>query len=328
MIKKIFTYSGFPFWFFHVPIFPYYLYLSVKRSSLAFFTNTNPSIFTGGFVNDAKTEYIKTIHPDLIPKYIYIEKKLSLEVMKEKINTENMSFPFILKPNRGERGKGVVKINTIEELEAQLNICPDDFLLQEYINYPLEYGVLYYKFPNGSKDGITSICYKELPYIVGDGINTIQTLIETKYKTDALHFTKKNNTAAILEKNQTLQLDYVAHRNRKCVFKNYNHIYCPEILNTFREISSQIDGFYFGRYDIKANSLQDLIEGKNIKILEINGVGSQPIHIFDPNYSFLRTYYDLIKHWKLIATISKQNQKRGFSPIPFKLLYNEIKSNK
>lgn len=327
MIKKIFTYSGFPFWFFHLPIVPYYLYLSTKRLSLAFFTNTNPSMHTGGFVNDNKIDYIKNINKEYIPDYLFINNTEPFDQILAALNHKKMTFPLIFKPNVGERGRGVIKVNNNSELKDQLKKNPSDVIIQEFIDYPLEFGILYYQMPNNSKKGITSITLKEIPTIKGDGTSTIKELIESKYGNLSFENLKNTNTETILEKEQILQLEYIAHRNRQCIFRNYNHINCPELLTTFSKISDQIEGFYFGRYDVKANSVEDLITGTNIKILEINGVGSQPIHIFDPAYSFLKTYLDLSRHWKLIYRISRENQKRGFHPIPLKTLYNEIQIN-
>ena len=222
----------------------------------------------------------------------------------------------------------MIKINSDNDLFKQLEKKPTDFIIQEFINYPLEFGVLYYKFPKTGEEGITSITLKEIPNIKGNGVDTIKQLIEKKYGNTNFENAKKISTSTILNNNEILLLEYIAHRNRQCVFKNYNHIYCPELLRTFSTISKQIEGFYFGRYDIKANSVEDLINGENIKILEVNGVGSQPIHIFDPEYSFFKTYYDLSQHWKLIYKISQQNQERGYYPISFKKLYHEIQLNK
>ncbi|TGD58024.1 ATP-grasp domain-containing protein [Flavobacterium humi] len=327
MVKKLLMHPGFPIWFFHLPIVPCYLYLSLRRLSLAFFTNTNPAIHTGGFVNDSKTDYIKDIDAKLIPEYLYISQMRSFEAVLSELQRKKMVFPLIFKPNVGERGKGVVKVHNERELARQLEKNPSDVILQEFIDYPLEFGVLYYRLPNTKEEGITSVTLKEIPNIKGDGIHTIKDLIESKYGNLSFENLGKINTGTILEKGEYLPLEYIAHRNRQCVFRNYNHINSPELLATFSKISAQIEGFYFGRYDVKANSVEDLISGNNIKILEINGVGSQPIHIFDPAYSFLKTYSDLTTHWKLIYKISRQNQKRGFHPISFKKLYNEIQLN-
>jgi hypothetical protein len=327
MLKKIFTYPGFPFWFFHLPIVPYYLYLSTRRLSLAFFTNTNPSIHTGGFVNDSKTDYIKEMDKEFIPEYLFIDQKKSFENTLTALSQKKMAFPLIFKPNIGERGRGVIKVNDEAELRQQLEKNPSDVIIQEFIDYPLEFGVLYYHFPNNREEGITSITLKEFPNVKGDASSTVKELIEFKYGNLSFENLKDINLDTVLEKEETLQLEYIAHRSRHCIFRNYNHINCPELLATFSKISDQIDGFYFGRYDVKVNSVADLISGKNIKILEINGVGSQPIHVFDPSYPFLKTYLDLSRHWKLIFKISRENQKRGFHPISFKKLCDEIRIN-
>lgn len=85
-------------------------------------------------------------------------------------------------------------------------------------------------------------------------------------------------------------------------------------------------GFHFGRFDIKVKSIENLIVGNNLKILEVNGVNSLPIHIFDPSYSTYKCYKDLHEHWRLIYTISKQNVAIGNHPIKTKDLIREIVS--
>ena len=79
---------------------------------------------------------------------------------------------------------------------------------------------------------------------------------------------------------------------------------------TFDQISKQIEGFYFGRYDLRCASIEDLYEGK-IKIVELNGCGAEPAHIYQPGYSLRKALGVMYHHWKNLFTISMQNHKRG-----------------
>jgi hypothetical protein len=48
---------------------------------------------------------------------------------------------------------------------------------------------------------------------------------------------------------------------------------------------AQIPEFYYGRLDIMFTSWEDLAQGLNFSIVEVNGAGSEPTHIYDPKHS-------------------------------------------
>ena len=326
MLKKFFSNSIFPFWFFHIPILPYFLYLSVRSRSLAFFTNVNPEIFSGGFINSSKIKVLKGVDAKYLPNSIYVSRKINPDKLQQKLIQKGITYPFILKPDKGERGLGVVKIDDYQKLIEQINTIQSKCIIQEFINYPLEFGILYYKNPLQDIGEIASITLKQIPNIIGDGKSTLRDLVIKKYGDTHFENIDVTNLDLVLEKDQFFYLEYIAHRNKRCVFKNYNHIYTKELLETFDKITSRIPNFHFGRFDVKANSIEDLISGKNLKILEINGVNSLPIHIFDPDYSFFQCYRDLHAHWRLIYKISVINTSLGFKRMKTRTLLKEIKN--
>jgi hypothetical protein len=57
--------------------------------------------------------------------------------------------------------------------------------------------------------------------------------------------------------------------------------------------------------------LDDLKEGKNYSILEFNGCGAEPNHIYDAGISIWRAYGEILKHWKALYQISWHNHKNG-----------------
>jgi|TARA_B110000037_G_scaffold19271_1_gene20482 D-alanine-D-alanine ligase-like ATP-grasp enzyme len=323
MLKKLFTSSFLPFWFFHIPIFPYFLFLSLKRKSLSFFTNVNPNIYTGGFVSSSKVDAFKGIAQNYIPKFILLSEN-KLDKIEKELNNQKIKYPFILKPNKGERGIGVIKVNNRDELINKLNNITSDIIIQEFIDHPLEFGILYYKHPKTGEDGISSITKKEFPFVLGDGKSSLKTLVTNKYKNSNFENINCQNLNQVLNKAEHFALEYIAHRNKKCVFKNFNFLNSKKLVETFRNITSNMDSFHFGRFDVKVKSIEDLIDDNNIKILEVNGVNSQPIHIFDPSYSTYKCYKDLHEHWRLIYKISKQNVTKGYQPIKTKYLIREI----
>jgi hypothetical protein len=95
-------------------------------------------------------------------------------------------------------------------------------------------------------------------------------------------------------------------------------------------MSKQVEGFYFGRYDLRCASLKDLEEG-NVKIVELNGCGAEPAHIYHPGASLWNGLQDLILHWKNLYLISKENHQKGVPYLSFeegKAIYNRLKTIK
>jgi hypothetical protein len=94
-------------------------------------------------------------------------------------------------------------------------------------------------------------------------------------------------------------------------FINASHLINSRLTEVFDKISSSVPGFHYGRYDIRCRSVEDLYEGKGIKILELNGAGAEPGHIYDPEFPFMQAYRVLFQHWNILYQISRANYKKG-----------------
>ena len=86
------------------------------------------------------------------------------------------------------------------------------------------------------------------------------------------------------------------------------------------EICRGFKGFYFGRFDIRAASFEDLRRGENFKIVELNGVTSESTNIYDPRYSLHDAYRILFEQWRLAFEIGEANRKLGAGPATFRTL--------
>jgi hypothetical protein len=79
----------------------------------------------------------------------------------------------------------------------------------------------------------------------------------------------------------------------------------------FDKISNEAGHFYFGRYDLKCSSVEDMKAGKNISILEFNGAGAEPNHIYDCGMKYSDALKVIVQHWEDIYRISRINYKSG-----------------
>ncbi|WP_340064776.1 hypothetical protein [Ascidiimonas aurantiaca] len=324
-------------WFFYkqrlyLPIIPHIVKLGYNARNLSFFTAVNPGLKNGGFVNASKYEVLKQIPDKFLPKTLYIDPSRQKEEIITALETNGWyKYPLIAKPDVGERGYGVCKINNVSELIQYRKHAKSFYLLQEFVDMPLEVCILYYRMPGASRGNISSIGFKEFLKVTGNGKNTLYELIVNntyiKQNINLKQYLKKHASRLheVPEAGHEVRITDVASRGTGVLFKNYNHLYSEKLVSVFDRISKPVNGFYYGRYDIKVNSFEELQRGENIKILELNGVNGQPIHCYDPEFSKAQFIKEMKKHWDIIYNISTANiEKYHLKPSSLTLLKDII----
>ncbi len=294
----------------------YIPWLQIKSGTLAFFTATNPGIDTGGIGLESKFESMKNLPPELCPKTILFKKNDALNELYSRLQEEQITFPLIAKPDLGYRGLLVKKINSLPELKQFLSTYPLDFLIQELVTGMEEFGVFYIRYPQDKKGKVVSLTLKEFLHVTGDGQSTVEELVSNKPRAllqlPALQKTKHMLLKKIPKKGELVPLGVIGNHSKGTMFVNGRHLIDQQLSDTFDQISKRIDGFYYGRYDIKCTSLEDLKEGKNIVIIELNGTCSEPTHIYDSGkMSYWEVIHEIRKYWKEVYRISKQNRRLG-----------------
>ncbi len=320
-IIKWINFEFWPSWLFYAPMFLYGFVLALRSRSFAYFTTANPGMAFGGAYGTDKTKLLKLLSSEYHTKDFFAAKEQSkYEIIKLMFENE-IDFPIVAKPNIGERGRGVEKIDNENDLDNYLKIITEDLIIQEFIAHPIELGVFYHRFPNSPQDGISSVVMKEFLSITGNGRDSFGKLLSKNFraKSRLKYFRKRypNKWNIIIPEGITFKVEPIGNHNRGTKFLDGTHLINEKLVEVFREISKPLDGFYYGRFDIKVNSIRDLYEGNNIKILEINGTNSEPAHIYDPDYSLFNAYREVIKHMNLVYKISKANIALGVKPMPF-----------
>jgi hypothetical protein len=72
--------------------------------------------------------------------------------------------------------------------------------------------------------------------------------------------------------------------------------------------------FYFGRFDVRFDSIVDLQAGRNFTIVEINGAGAEATHIWDRKTKLTEAYRALMQQYAAMWAIGAENARRGFKP--------------
>lgn len=311
---KLRSWEYWPFGIVQAPIFIYWLWLSAKARSFLFFSASNPGILTGGMFGESKFEVLKKIPDEYKPKGFLIKQGTPSHEILKLIEANSFNYPVIFKPDLGERGWMVKKIKSKEEAEQYIAKCSWDFIVQEYVHLPYEFSVFYSRHPDQASGKVSSVTMKKMLTIEGDGSSTLEQLIlakdRAKLQWEVLQVTFANRLHEVPAKGTVIELVPIGNHCLGTTFLNHNHLITPELSDSFDKLSKQVDGFYFGRYDLRAASFEDLEKGK-VKVMELNGCGAEPSHIYHPGASFFRAVADLFVHWRTIYAISAANHKKG-----------------
>ena len=280
-----------------------------------YFSTVNPCMKYGGVMGVSKYDILSRIPRKYLPDTYLIKKGSDVHDIEKVMKKGRFSYPFILKPDVGERGRDVELIQNRDELIRYLKGKNGPFLLQEYIDYPVELGVFFARLPGATAGRVTSVVQKVFLTVTGDGVRTLGELITSHPRAakrlDYLREKYKDEWSRVLPVGIEKRLEPIGNHCRGTTFVNANHLINDRLNHVFNEIASQIDGFYYGRFDLKVPSLQHLYSGMQIRILELNGVSSEIAHVYDPDYRLLRAWRDVLRHMTLVYEISSINHKTG-----------------
>ena len=306
----------------YYPLFPVWLYYSIRARSFFFFNAANPSIKNGGMAMESKMDIYHLMPEEVRPRTLLIPKDAEWPSVLSRIGEFGISFPFIAKPDIGMKAFGVDKIETAEDLLGYLQKTPHDFLVQEFVPYSKEVGVFYAKHPDWKKGIITGIVGKEFLSVTGDGRCSILELIRqdprSHFQLEKLKKVFGDQIFRIPAKNEKCVLVPFGSHTRGAKFTDETTKTTAELTALVEGICKQMPGFYYGRLDILYNSFEELNEGRNFKIIEINGAGSEATHIYDPRHSIFFAWKEIIRHWDLLYQISMANKKKGHKYLSFK----------
>jgi len=320
-VIRLRSWEYWPFGIVQAPLVLYWLWLSIRTRSLFFFSASNPGILTGGMFGESKFEILEKIPKAYKPISIFVQVPSKKEDVLHLMQANHLSFPVIFKPDLGERGWMVKRIKNENDLDNYLATIKSNFIIQEFVDLPLEFSVFYVRFPERAEGTVTSLTEKEMLKIVGNGKSTVEELIldldRAKLQWDKLKILYNDRLDHVLPEGESLELISIGNHCLGTKFLNRNRYITKEMSEAFDKLSKEVDGFYFGRYDLRTNSIKDLEQGR-VVIMELNGCGAEPSHIYHPGASIVKAVKDLYVHWRTIYQISKANHKRGVNYLPLK----------
>ncbi len=319
-IKKIKFWQYWETWprsLFYGPLSIIWGWYCLRSRSFWFFSSSNPTLTLGGFEGETKREMYEQLPPDSYPSTLFCTPQQSIDSIGKAMNVVGLRFPVAVKPDVGMKGLLFRKIDKIEQLAQYHAGCPVDYMVQAWVDLPIELGVFYCRYPGANYGEITGITRREPISVLGDGSSTLVALMEqhprAKPRLEVLKSTHASALNIIIPKDQTYMVTHVANRCQGAQLHNLQTEIDQSLRKIFDDLSHYTGAFYYGRYDIKCASLEDLKQGKNYQILEFNGAGAAPHHVYHCGLTLFEAYREILRHWKYLFEISKANHERGFS---------------
>ncbi len=313
-----------PAWLFYLPVGLNYLWLSLRHRGLTLPSAANPGIETGGLVGESKFETLRELWracPEVTAETWLLEPGSPAERgprLRQILADSGLEFPFILKPDIGQRGMGVKLVRTPDEADAYLRATSAPLVLQRYLPGPLEVGVFYYRFPHEKSGHLFAITEKIFPVLLGDGHHTLEELVwrDERARFVAGRYLKRfaHRRDEVLPVGETLRLVVAGNHAQGCIFRDGHRFATPALAARIDAISRKVPGFFIGRYDLRFASEKDLLEGRNFHILELNGAASEATSIYDARNSVFTAYRTLFRQWSLVFAIGAANRALGVRP--------------
>ncbi|MEZ4800997.1 MAG: D-alanine--D-alanine ligase [Flavobacteriales bacterium] len=301
-----------PSYIIYLPSFFMWLWWSVKFGRINFYKYLNPSIKNGGLWGDGKMEVYNMLPEGTFPRTLLVSQMASYMVI-DKRKLYQLNFPLVIKPNVGLRGKGVSIVNSDEVLLHYSLSAEKEFLIQEFSPFQKELGIFYYRMPNEKTGKISGITIKEFLTVTGDGCSTLHELLsnDPRYKMQIPKLKRITNLMEILPKNESRCVVPFGNHNRGTKFLDGKHLITPELESLINDVMSGLKEFYYGRLDLRYNSIEELIHERKFCIIEINGAKSEPTHIYDPKHSFWYGQKEIIRHQLILKEIIAQNLEKS-----------------
>lgn len=295
------------------------------------FTATNPGMPLGWLYPTSKRDVLNQIPDVYIPKTLYISQDdVSLYTadhpfMKDiykRLEEKNMSFPLIIKPDNGVRWLWIEIFHTQQEFEVGIyayfeqNMRRWAWLLQEFVDHPHEIGVFYVRMPDQKKGKITWLVGKEFLTLIGNGQDTFEQLVHNhgraKFHVSLLENQFADRRGQVLPEWEHIDIVEIGTHSRGSTFLDVSEYITQDLIDQFDHVSGYIDGFYYGRYDVRTSSIQAMTAG-NFNIIEVNMTYSEPTWMYDPQYSLWTQQKILLQHWSIMYDIALANHKNGVS---------------
>lgn len=329
-VSRLWRWEFWPSWLFYLPLLPWLAWLAARYRGVTVWTAANPGIPQGGVVGESKQAILARLPAGWTLASVCLgppgEERLGR--LQTAIAERGWSFPLILKPDAGQRGAGVRRVGSLVEAADYLRQAPTVVLAQVYHPGPYEAGVFYYRIPGTRRGRIFSITDKQFPEVRGDGRSSLADLIwrHPRYRMQASRFLARFPDAEtrVPAAGERVRLALAGNHCQGTLFRDGGHLWTPALERRIDQLARAVSGFYIGRFDIRYRDPAAFRAGRDLAIVELNGVTSESTNIYDPAGSLVAAYRTLARQWELLFAIGHAHRQRGIQPTSARALARAV----
>jgi hypothetical protein len=307
-----------PSWLYYGPIVLWILWLGIKHRSPMAFTAANPALEAGGMVGEKKHQALAPLQknaPDLAATFVLIRATDDLTRIQLALQfAQVQGMPLVLKPDVGQRGRGVFVARSEAEIRDYLTRFKGDVIAQRYVDGE-EFGVFVARAPNEAAPQILSIVHKTFPSVTGDGQQTLRALIlgDPRAKLiSALLFTRwASELERVPAAGEAIKLVEIGAHCRGSLFLDAGEHATPELVVTLTRLLNAVPGYAFGRMDLRVPTVAHFRRGEGLQVLELNGVSAESAHIYHPDTPLMDGYRAMFRQWSTAFAIGAAFARLG-----------------
>ncbi len=313
-----------PKWLTYTPVILHWLALGLRHRSFSLPTAANPRITTGGLCGESKTAILDQVEGEardwIAPYTMLVTGADDLTRARQAMIAAKLTLPIVVKPDIGCNGTGVRLAGDEATLSAALASFDRGvaLVLQALVTHEGEAGVFYVRHPDEAVGRITSLTLKSSPTVTGDGRSSLRALIHADPRTGTVphlyldRLTERLDTVPAL--GERVRLVFAGNHCKGSVFRNGADEITPALTVRIDQIARALPDFHFGRFDLRYASPAALRSGSGFSIIEVNGVGSEATHIWDPDTTLRDAYAAQFYHYGEAFRIGAAMRRRGARP--------------
>lgn len=316
-----------PKWLICVPLVLQWLWLGLRHRSLTLPTAANPAITAGGLVGEGKLEYFRGMGPvarAATAAHCGVVNRPGLgeaDLLAE-MRDAGLGFPLIAKPDLGLCGHGVQRVDDLPSLLHYFAQFPagETVVLQEYLPQDGEAGIFYARDPASGAGRIIGLALRDFPRVTGDGVRTVAELVAADPRARRLVASARHkcsfDPAAVPARGESVRLATIGSTRVGGLYRDGAACITPQLVAAVDAIARDMPQFHFGRFDVRFDSLAGLRAGAGLRIMEVNGAGSEAIEAWDPGTGLASGLRRVFRKQALLFAIGAARRREGVRPLP------------
>lgn len=324
-----------PSWMFYGPVVAHWMALGLRYGDFSLPTAANPHIAVGGLCGESKRSILDQVGGEpraLLARYASIvthaaDAAADLAAAEQAMAAADLAYPVVVKPDIGCNGTGVRLVADRAGLARYLAGFPRaaGVLLQEYIPDDGEAGLFYIRLPEEAQGRLTSITLKSAPFVTGDGRSTLRELILADPRAGRVARIYLPRLADRLDEvprqGELVRLVFVGNHCKGSIFRNGAGLATEALTARIDALAKSLPDFHFGRIDVRFATVPALARGEGFRVIEINGVGSEATHVWDPATSLLDAWRAQFYHYGAAFRIAAANRAKGHKPAGLRTMW-------